>query len=230
MPIVGWLIRAALVSGGLILMAPVFAAETPHEVEGVAKATSLSWSAPGDDSLFGQAVGYDIRFSRDPITSANFAQATRLNTMLLPGPPRTPQTFSFTGLTPGVTYHFAVKTVDERGNWSKISNIATIVAGTVGLGDAAIAEPHFSNPWPNPARVGTRFTVSLARAQSLQIDAYDVTGRLVKTLATGIHSAGTFDLTWDLRDREGRALKAGVYLVRAQVGERVFLRRLTTVR
>ena len=226
MPIVRWLVCAVILSL-TFLFAPVQAGETGTEA-GSLPAT-LEWSAPGDDSLSGTAVGYDIRFSPAPITAANFSSATHIGSMLLPGPSGTKQTFSFTGLTPGVTYCFAVKTVDEKGNWSRISNIATIVAGTVSSNGPAITEPHFSNPWPNPAKLGTRFTVSLPKIQAIRIDAYDVTGRLVKTLASGEHSAGTFDLTWDLRDSNGQMLRAGVYLVRGQIGERVFLRRVTMV-
>jgi hypothetical protein len=213
----------------MFLFAPVHADETAT-AGGGPNAATLQWSAPGDDGpTAGTATGYDIRFSRDPITPANFAQATHLNSLLLPGPSGSKQTFSITGLTPGVTYHFAVKSVDEKGNWSSISNVATIVAGATSTSDPVISEPHFSNPWPNPAKLGTRFTVSLPKAQSLRIDAYDVSGRLVKTLTTGEHSAGTFDLGWDLRDHNGQMLRAGVYMIRGQIGERVFIRRLTMV-
>jgi len=238
MPIVRWLV-AATVCFTLGNFAPSAQASqtipsqtsptNPDNTDAAAHATSLTWTAPGDDGRAGTAVGYDIRFSRSPITAANFDQASRLNSLLLPGPAGTRQTISFTGLTPGVTYYFAIKSVDEKGNWSAVSNVAQLVAGTVGV-DAALSEPHFSNPWPNPARAGARFTVSLPQAQPLRIEAFDVSGRLVKTLADGEYSAGTFDLSWDLRDGHGQPLQAGLYLVRGQIGERVFLRRLTMVR
>jgi hypothetical protein len=231
MPIVRWLVSAAAILSVSAVVTGSARADggVPNHTDGTAQATSLTWTAPGDDSLSGTAVGYDIRFSRSPITSTNFPQATKLNSMLLPGPPGTKQSFSFTGLTPGVTYYFAVKTVDEKGNWSTVSNIAQVVAGNVGV-SPQISEPHFSSPWPNPARVGARFTVSLPKAEALRIEAFDVSGRMVRTLAKGEYSAGTFDLTWDLRDEHGQQLRTGVYLVRGQVGERVFLRRLSMVR
>ena len=228
MPIARWLVCAAALASGVFLLTPVHAGETTTESGGPA-ATTLQWSAPGDDGSWGTAVGYDIRFSRDAITAANFSQAAHLSSLLLPGPAGTKQSFSFTGLTPGVTYYFAVKSVDEKGNWSPISNVATVIAGTANTGVPTIAEASFSNPWPNPAKFGTRFTVSLPKAQALRIDAYDVSGRLVKTLTTGEHSAGTFDMTWDLRDHNGQMLRAGVYMIRGQIGERVFMRRLTMV-
>jgi len=222
MPIVRWfacVVAVVVVSTGVL-----------GSARAASLATTLEWTATGDDGLNGTAAGYDIRFSRDPITPSNFAQATRLSSLLLPGPPGTKQNFSITGLTPGMAYYFAVKTVDDKGNWSPMSNIATIVASTVDAVTAEVSEPHFSNPWPNPARAGARFTVSLPKSQALRIEAFDVGGRKVKTLALGEYSAGTFDLTWDLRDDSGRALKASTYLVRGQVGERVFLRRVAVVR
>ena len=51
----------------------------------------------------------------------------------------------------------------------------------------------------------------------------------MKTVAMGEYAAGNFDLSWDLRDDAGHALQAGTYLVRGQLGENVFLRRVNVV-
>jgi len=153
MPIARWLVCAAALTSGVFLLTPVHAGETTNE-SGGPSATTLQWSAPGDDGSFGTAVGYDIRFSRDAITAANFPQAAHLSSLLLPGPAGSKQSFSFTGLTPGVTYYFAVKSVDDKGNWSPISSVAPVIAGTTNTGVPNIAEASFSNPWPNPAKLG----------------------------------------------------------------------------
>jgi phosphodiesterase/alkaline phosphatase D-like protein len=84
---------------------------------------SLSWTAPGDDSLSGLASQYDLRYSTSAITSNNFASATRFMTTPTPATSGTRQNVIVTGLLPNTTYYFAIKTGDEVPNWSGISNV-----------------------------------------------------------------------------------------------------------
>jgi hypothetical protein len=85
----------------------------------------LAWTAPGDDGSTGTAAGYDLRYSTQPITAGNFASATQVATpppILAAG---SAQSYAMTGLTGSTTYYFALKTRDEAGNWSAISNLPT---------------------------------------------------------------------------------------------------------
>lgn len=89
---------------------------------------TVNWTAPGDDAMVGKAAGYDICYATYAITEYTWDNATSVRYPPYPDTAGTPQTFVITGLKPGVTYHFALKTVDERGNWSTISNVITRVA------------------------------------------------------------------------------------------------------
>lgn len=84
---------------------------------------SLTWTAPGDDSLTGRATQYDLRYSTASITAANFASATRVTGMAAPGVSGATETVAVTGLSPATTYYFAIKTGDDAGNWSLVSNV-----------------------------------------------------------------------------------------------------------
>lgn len=87
---------------------------------------TLTWTAPGDDSLSGTASQYDIRMSTSAITSSNFGTATRITAGVpAPAPAGTSQSFVVTGLQPSTTYWFAIKTADEVPNWSLISNVVS---------------------------------------------------------------------------------------------------------
>jgi phosphodiesterase/alkaline phosphatase D-like protein len=86
---------------------------------------SLTWTAPGDDSLTGTATQYDLRYSTATITAANFSSATRVTGMSAPAAPGATETVNVTGLSPGTTYYFAIKTADDAGNWALISNVAS---------------------------------------------------------------------------------------------------------
>jgi len=85
----------------------------------------LMWTAPGDDSLSGTATEYDLRWSTSAIDAQNFAAATRISGLPAPLAGGSGETFVVTGLSPSTQYWFALKTGDERGNWSGVSNIVS---------------------------------------------------------------------------------------------------------
>jgi len=189
---------------------------------------TLTWTAPGDDSLTGTANRYDMRYSTVPITAENFDAATVAGNMPAPAAPGTTQSVVVPGLATGSTYFFAVKTMDASGNWSAISNIAVRTDGVLGVSGPR-AGVHFSAPSPNPARGTTRFDLSLPTPGHVKVEAYDVMGRRVRTLADGPRQSGPSDLTWDLTDDNGRALAAGVYMVRAKLGGTEYDRRVVVI-
>jgi chitodextrinase len=84
---------------------------------------TLQWTSPGDDAASGIATAYDVRLSEAEITSGNFLAALSVSGPPLPATAGTAQTMTISGLVAGTFYWFAIKTVDEAGNWSAISNI-----------------------------------------------------------------------------------------------------------
>lgn len=86
---------------------------------------TLTWTAPGDDGSVGQATAYDVRYATSAITEQNWDGATAVANPPTPGTAGTQESFVVGGLNPSTTYYFAIKTVDEAGNWSPVSNIAS---------------------------------------------------------------------------------------------------------
>ncbi len=86
---------------------------------------SVRWTAPGDDGATGTATSYDIRYSLSPITSANWGSATAATGEPAPTAAGTAQTFTVTGLSGSKTYYIAMKTTDNAGNISTLSNVAS---------------------------------------------------------------------------------------------------------
>jgi len=101
----------------------------------VAQATAstidLSWTATGDDGIVGQASSYDLRYSAQSITGANFYSAIQANGIPTPTVSGSIENITLTGLQAGSQYFIAVKAVDEAGNAGSISNVvsSTTVAG-----------------------------------------------------------------------------------------------------
>ena len=193
-----------------------------------ADSVTLIWTAPGEDSLVGRAARYDLRHSAQMITPQNFLQVTEAPGMPLPATPGTPQSYVLDGLPSGVVCYLAIKTVDQAGNWSAMSNvIARVPQG--GEGQPAAPELAFSAPRPNPARDLSRFECTLPEATQVRVEVFDLFGRRVRLLADESCAAGPRELAFDLRDDRGLRLAAGVYLVRARLGSTAFMRRLVIV-
>lgn len=85
----------------------------------------LQWTAPGGDGNSGSATQYDVRYSTVPIDDNNFAVATQASGAPTPSLAGTTESMSVTGLTGGVTYYFAIKSKDEAGNISPLSNVVS---------------------------------------------------------------------------------------------------------
>lgn len=81
----------------------------------------LTWSAPGDNGLFGQASEYDIRYATFPMDQVSFFNATEVVGEPVPNWGGESESFVVGGLTANTTYHFAIRTADEVPNWSGIS-------------------------------------------------------------------------------------------------------------
>ncbi len=85
----------------------------------------LTWTAPGDDDNIGIADHYILRYSIEPIDESNWAIARDVSSPPAPLEAGNPQSFTVTGLICGGFYYFAIKTVDDAGNISDLSNVAS---------------------------------------------------------------------------------------------------------
>lgn len=205
------------VFGFLVVVVGLLFLALPGRAVAQTRSYVLRWTAPGDDSTLGRAAGYDVRFSLFPITTSNWSGATPFLGAPLPSMPGTQESFTVTGLNLSLTYYVAVRTRDERGNISKISNqlLITPVQTTGVPGDSTLL--HFSAPWPNPARFSARMSYALSEPGPVEIEVYDIAGHRVRTLASGMKPAGAGELTWNLTDDRGHLTAPGMYFVRARL-------------
>ncbi len=90
---------------------------------------NLTWTAPGDDGDTGTAMTYTSRYRDTAIVSEfGWLLATDVSGEPTPLVAGTPQTMTVSGLTPGQTYYFAIKTQDEVPNTSGLSNSPSATA------------------------------------------------------------------------------------------------------
>ncbi|WP_263784471.1 FlgD immunoglobulin-like domain containing protein [Salinibacter grassmerensis] len=96
------------------------------------------------------------------------------------------------------------------------------------LSPAAAAQ--FAGNAPNPFGDRTTIKFALPEQTDVTLTVYDMMGRRVATLVDGPVRAGTHQIPWTGRTRDGQALASGVYLLRLRTGEQAFTRRMTLVR
>lgn len=137
-------------------------AQTPGTIQ-------LSWTAPGDDGVQGQADKYSVRYSTDSLTLVNWDLATEAPSNA-PLPSGSAETLTITGLSPETRYYCAIKTSDEANNWSTISNIVTATtAGSslqlTGVNAAEIGVHEVRIEWttsePGTGQIYYGFTIAL---------------------------------------------------------------------
>jgi hypothetical protein len=109
---------------------------------------SVTWTAAGDDGTAGTASQYDIRYSTSPITDADWELATQVSGEPAPKAPGTTEVFVVTGLFSSTVYYIALKTADEKPNWSDLSNIASgrTLVSSDNVPPAAVSNLAVSNP------------------------------------------------------------------------------------
>jgi hypothetical protein len=79
------------------------------------------------------------------------------------------------------------------------------------------------NVWGNPMVAGGKAMVhfGLAKSDRVEVKVYDVTGRLVRSLADRNFQAGEHSLTWDGTNDQGQVVSRGVYFTQVKfIGSR----------
>lgn len=83
---------------------------------------------------------------------------------------------------------------------------------------------------PNPFNPQTTVTFTIPTAGAIRLDVFDARGRHVRTLADGVHAAGSRQVSWRGRDVAGRDVASGVYLLRLQSSGRTTMARAVLAR
>ena len=90
-----------------------------------------------------------------------------------------------------------------------------------------MASARLAPVWPNPASRAARVAFDLPTETSASLTVYDAAGREVRAFSPeGLRSEGRHEVSWDLRNGDGRDLPSGLYFVVLRVGDETRTRRL----
>ena len=79
--------------------------------------------------------------------------------------------------------------------------------------------------YPNPFNPATSIRFELPEAQPVMLEVFDMSGRQIATLASGVHQAGSHEVKFDASD-----LSSGVYLYRLQTASGTLTRKFTLLK
>ncbi|MCA9726891.1 MAG: hypothetical protein R3E12_14150 [Candidatus Eisenbacteria bacterium] len=88
--------------------------------------TTLLWTAPGDDGESGQALAYEVRRADETLTLAAWDSTGTVVAEPPSAPAGSAESLLVESLAENHRYYFALRTVDEAGNRSGISNVVSL--------------------------------------------------------------------------------------------------------
>ncbi len=159
---------------------------------------SLSWPAPDEafdgSHVYRRLVGEEaVRLTEAPL-SASGATLT--------------YTDDATGLTPGSKVYYSYALLQDGVEKARSAEVEITVPTLPALATRLL--PNVPNPF-NPM---TEIKFQLNKSGQVSLKIYDVTGRLVRELASGTLVSGPHSRVWQGRDATGRQVPSGTYYVR----------------
>ena len=92
---------------------------------------------------------------------------------------------------------------------------------STGAADVPEASAHIVSNHPNPFREETTIRYVLDDSYPIDLAVYNMQGRRLHSLETGMMEAGEYHVRWDGHNGDGHRLAAGVYTIRLMTGDHV---------
>jgi len=129
--------------------------------------------------------------------------------------------FEDVGVSSGAWYDYRIVAVTAKG--AEIRSQSTTVQ---------VPRPplKISQVFPNPFRNSASLEFTIPSSGPVTVSVYDVRGKLVATLDTGVRPAGTHTVTWDGLDSDGNRVSAGTYFFKLEVPDVTSTRKAVLVR
>ena len=174
----------------------------------------FSWTAPPDGQTPSVGLNYNLRVGTSPGASDLYCSMANLSSGWRRIAQRgyiqgTSLDFSFQGIGP---IYWSVQAVDHGLAGSLFSSNS----GAVTAIDDDQTPKRFAlgHNVPNPFNPYTTISFELPKRMACEMVVYDLSGRQIRTLFSGVKDAGTHELSWNGRDERGRGVASGTYVYR----------------
>ena len=124
---------------------------------------------------------------------------------------------------PSAAAAYRLQLVDPNGEASWLGEVQVSAAATPRL-------PIELTCHPNPFNPDTTIRYRLSEPTSVDLAVFDLLGKRVRTLVSGLTPAGAHRSIWDGTDASGLNMSSGIYLVRLRVGNQVVNQKVSLVK
>ena len=126
-------------------------------------------------------------------------------------------------------YEYWVTSVDMSGLESDPSNsVSAVLSADENIG--LPTEFALNQNYPNPFNPSTQIQYALPEEAMVTISIYDLMGRKVRTLVSGVQDAGYRTVMWNATNDMGRLVSAGVYIYSIHAGDFVQNRKMVLMK
>ena len=163
---------------------------------------TLSWDAPGDDSV----TGYRI------LRRHTVKQAPGVFSTLAANTGTTATTYTDRVASPETRYAYRVKAINaagagKRSNYVKVTTKRAAPASKPAV-ESEPEPPGLAPNVPNPFNPNTLIPYRLDTDGPVRLEIYNLLGQRIRTLVDEVQAAGSYRVSWDARDgarrRRGR--------------------------
>ncbi len=179
--------------------------------ERVEGAVVLSWTAIAD----GDFAGFNV-YRADEEASEEFIRINREGLL----PPGEKREYRDETVLPDRTYLYRIGAVQDGRE-----TMSTTVTITLPPMEATLYQNY-----PNPFNPSTRIEYYIPGRSMVRLEIFDVKGRLVKTLVSGIKPEGEDSVLWNGTNRFDESVSSGVYYYRLRAGKKNLVRKLVLLR
>ena len=174
----------------------------------------LIWTTPTDDGLNGRPFNYYFRYSHNPIDDNQWNQYPLIPFNKSIKPAGEEDTLMIPYLGTDSIYYIAVKSSDDFGNISAISNQVQFNSTLVGVDDVKLPKEFSIYPvYPNPFNPHTNIRVSVPAFSRISLYVYSIVGELVEIISDNTFiPAGEHSFSWSPKN-----LSSGVYIISVKI-------------
>lgn len=200
----------------------------------------LSVTAPLDQ---GSSVkSYEVAYSTTPVTGDTLAWynnvAQKTTSLPAPAAPGTLQLLSINGLQGGMKYCFLLRSFDDFGNTSALSNMVCSEIVSVTEQQIATGMPErfmLAQSYPNPFSLKQsatlmRYELPQTQAVPVELRVFDLLGHEVRRLVKAKQARGSYSVRWNGRDERDVLVPAGIYFYELRAGDLRQVKKLIVVR
>ena len=186
---------------------------------------TLNWITQSETNL----SGYRIFRS----TESEISEATMLNVFINANNSSTQSSYSFTDdeVQTGITWYYWLQVVEMDGTNFFHGPVNVFLNDSINENNPVIPNTTTLNCiFPNPFNPSATISYSLDKSSHVNIQVYNLRGKLVRNVYSGTKDSGLHYLPWDGTDENGKECPSGVYLFKLKTSDNTLVQKALLVK